>query len=648
MPDSASMSANRAVFLSYAHEDAVAALRIADGLRSAGVEVWFDQEGGLEHGDEWDAKIRHQIKECVLFLPLISANTQARLEGYFRIEWELAAERAMGIAHGVPFILPVVIDDTREPEALVPERFHKVQWMRLPGGAVSPEARARFLKLWSQRTGALHHVAVKVDAGPNGTVLTGVGAAEGTKRSRLQVAVWAMGACGVVAVAVFVVAKLGKKTAPPATQTSVSASVPLSEARQLVAKAWTLLNKVDSARAELEAADDLCKRAAALDSTDAEVWAAWSQVCSWLIYHDLDDTPGRREAASANADRALQLAPDSFEARLAQACYLVRGRGNYGVSERATDAEALLRTLLQQRNAEPRALLALGILQRNLGKVTDARATFEELARNPAYAATAWNEIGWAAYTARDFRAAEVAADRSIAHQPYYGNLWLKFSLAKNWHGDLLRGKAILDQMPRAFLREDVGAMIAYDFHYVRRDPISMLHVLDDVPREWLRSWSAGPTAYYRGWVQKLAGKDELARIEWRAARLLVDQRLADRPNAPELLRIKGELLARMGDRVEAGQLLRLARELRKEQYPLVEAYDCLLLEQFDEALALIEKTVKDGPRLNDLTAASLRLRPDFDPLRAHPRFQALLARLEADPRFSPDAKEPAQKSVTP
>lgn len=31
-----------AVFLSYAHEDADAACRIAYALRAAGVEVWFD------------------------------------------------------------------------------------------------------------------------------------------------------------------------------------------------------------------------------------------------------------------------------------------------------------------------------------------------------------------------------------------------------------------------------------------------------------------------------------------------------------------------------------------------------------------------------------------------------------------------------
>ena len=34
---------NKAVFLSYASQDAEAAKRICDALRAAGVEVWFDQ-----------------------------------------------------------------------------------------------------------------------------------------------------------------------------------------------------------------------------------------------------------------------------------------------------------------------------------------------------------------------------------------------------------------------------------------------------------------------------------------------------------------------------------------------------------------------------------------------------------------------------
>jgi hypothetical protein len=79
-------TASRAVFLSYASEDAPAAQRIAEALRSGGIEVWFDREE-LRGGDAWDQKIRQQIRDCRLFVPIISANTEARLEGYFRREW---------------------------------------------------------------------------------------------------------------------------------------------------------------------------------------------------------------------------------------------------------------------------------------------------------------------------------------------------------------------------------------------------------------------------------------------------------------------------------------------------------------------------------------------------------------------------------
>src|SRR5438105_10920763 len=120
----------KAVFLSYASQDGAAARNICDALRTAGVEVWFDQSE-LRGGDAWDQKIRRQIKECALFVPMISANTQARLEGYFRLEWRLADQRSHLMAKGRPFLVPVVTDDTHDSEANVPDSFLEVQWTRL-------------------------------------------------------------------------------------------------------------------------------------------------------------------------------------------------------------------------------------------------------------------------------------------------------------------------------------------------------------------------------------------------------------------------------------------------------------------------------------------------------------------------------------
>jgi len=127
---------NTAVFLSYASQDADAARRICDALRSAGIEVWLDQSE-LRGGDAWDQQIRQQIRACALFIPVISAHTQARLEGYFRREWRLAVDRTQDMADDKPFLVPVVIDDVADADAHVPEAFRAVHWTRLPRGETS-------------------------------------------------------------------------------------------------------------------------------------------------------------------------------------------------------------------------------------------------------------------------------------------------------------------------------------------------------------------------------------------------------------------------------------------------------------------------------------------------------------------------------
>ena len=145
----ATPSPKGAVFLSYAREDIDAARQIAEALQAAGIEAWFDREE-LRGGDVWDQKIRRQIRECALFVPIISDNTQARLEGYFRLEWKLAAQRTHTMATAKPFVVPVVIDATDDAELHVPDEFRVVQWTHLPGGAATADFCARMKALLSE------------------------------------------------------------------------------------------------------------------------------------------------------------------------------------------------------------------------------------------------------------------------------------------------------------------------------------------------------------------------------------------------------------------------------------------------------------------------------------------------------------------
>ena len=143
---------DNAVFISYAREDLPAVQKMKAGLDAAGITTWFDLER-LEGGDDYDRKIQRNIARCSYFVPVVSATTQRRVEGYFRREWSYAIDRARNIAEGALFILPVCIDDTNVASAQVPDKFKALNFTRLPGGEVSPEFARRMQDFLAARHG---------------------------------------------------------------------------------------------------------------------------------------------------------------------------------------------------------------------------------------------------------------------------------------------------------------------------------------------------------------------------------------------------------------------------------------------------------------------------------------------------------------
>ena len=141
---------DNAVFISYAREDLPAVQKLKAGFDAAGIKTWFDLDR-LEGGDDYDRKIQRNIARCSFFIPIVSATTQRRLEGFFRREWSYAIDRTRNIADGALFILPVCIDDTNSGEAQVPDKFRSVHFTKLPGGEVSPEFAQRIRDLLSSR-----------------------------------------------------------------------------------------------------------------------------------------------------------------------------------------------------------------------------------------------------------------------------------------------------------------------------------------------------------------------------------------------------------------------------------------------------------------------------------------------------------------
>ncbi len=132
---------DNAVFISYAREDLRAVQKLRAALEAGGIRTWFDAER-LEGGDDYDRKIQRNIAHCSFFIPVVSATTERRIEGYFRREWSYAIDRARNMAEDALFIMPVSIDEA--DHARVPDKFKAVHITRIDDD--STEGLVRRLK----------------------------------------------------------------------------------------------------------------------------------------------------------------------------------------------------------------------------------------------------------------------------------------------------------------------------------------------------------------------------------------------------------------------------------------------------------------------------------------------------------------------
>jgi len=631
--------ASRAVFLSYASQDAEAARRICEGLRGAGVEVWFDQSE-LRGGDAWDQKIRRQIRECALFIPVISANTQQREEGYFRLEWHLAEQRSQLIARGRPFIVPVAIDGTSDADALAPEAFLAVQWMRLPKGQPSPQFASQVKQL-------LEGFRPPAETKPNGDSPS-VRAADGgpidPRRSRRPLALAG-------AVVVFIGAGVffaehywhapsdatGQKSTlkPPGENGAVSPNStavppPQSEARQLAVQASVLFEKWSSTLDDFAAADGMLKHALELDPNDGEIWAISSLLNSYYGGRGFDRSSARSMAARSQAERALTLSPSSVGALFAQGYWQARNDPKPEV------AQATLEKVLKLDPNQGRAGIVLSEIYFREGRFADGMALLERAALQPDTAAYAGYVEFLEYFRLARFVEADRAIRQSVAAGPSANNEAGLGMLLLTWKGDVDGAERALEAVPLEERDEHRTVWITAQMQLCQRKPDEALKTLGRLPDEFIQdSWFAGPKAYWEGRAYALAGRAEAARLAWEAGLDLVEARLKTATTDFRLHLMRGELLALLGRSDEALQEARTTSEL-VDAGPMDWTFSNLriyaALGRVDDALPLLAKMLAQGGvgrTINvgwPLTPALLRVDPIWDPLRGDPRFQKLVA----------------------
>jgi TolB-like protein/Flp pilus assembly protein TadD len=639
-----SAAENKAVFLSYASQDAAAVERIAEALRAAGVEVWFDRNE-LVGGDAWDQKIRKQIADCALFVPVISAATQARHEGYFRLEWKLAAQRTHMMSGVKAFLLPVVIDETRDAEAHVPGEFKEVQWTRLRpayGGLAPADETA--IAAFGERVQRLLRGSAVLQPAPE-TTARGLDPRVTPKAGRrVPAATWIAAAVVVLVLTGAVAAWLRRVpvAGPRGADVTVGANAEMGE---VLTKVRRTRVKIDVTRAELEAASSLLEFADRQHPNNPEIWAEWSLVDARFVNEMLDYSDARRDSMRQRALRAYGLAPEAPLARLAQAQALVTL--NSGDAKVLAQAKALLEPLADKLDVDPGVLLLLSWVSRERKNPEASFRYLDRLAQLPGGAALAHLNRGIALVYAERWADAEVEIDRAMALGSAAQQWMWKSYIQAMWHGEMAGARQSVAAIPAVFLQEDFPAAAVFWIKLWSRDWDGAQAVMRAVPRDYIDSGAlSGPTGYFKGWVLARAGKAAAAEMELRAALDVVEARLKAKPNVRSLLVAKALVLVALGEREQAERVRRSVVELYGEE-PEAWTDNFLTSELLPPELA-IQALAKQADTSAFLTAARMRLDPYLDRLRGHPDFAALQARIEADPRLSPGARNHLTASPAP
>jgi tetratricopeptide (TPR) repeat protein len=609
------------VFLSYASQDSDAAQGICDALRARGVEVWFDQSE-LRGGDVWDQKIRRQIKDCRLFVPLISANTNARAEGYFRLEWKLAVDRSHLMADDEPFLVPIAVGGLSEADARVPDRFRDVQWARLGTKDTLESIAARVSKLLADPPAGLAR-----ERPP------GAAAMPWYAQPRY---LWTV--AGIVIALSFALRPLWhtKREAAPAAA-AVGSATPVSEATQLSRRAIGLTTKFNFKRGDLAVAADLARKATELEPTLALAWGARARVETAWLHRNWDVSPERRKAILDLATRATALDPEEPNALWSQGMVLRFQRA-------IPDAIALFQRALKVAPDDNYIRRALAAAFRIQGRNEEAIAAYEEaLRRDPRDALAHYSlSVLYAGFaTLKDNNPANVDLalkhlDRSIELEAgNSGALLQKAAVLAAWKGDLPAARAALDRFSRLPVEEttdDRAIFFQMWIALLEHEPARALEAAARTTSAYFEdAIVAQPIGWMKGLAHKVAGRTSAAAEEWRTAEALLRARLEAKPNALPTQAELAVTLALLGRKDEAAkQFARYDASMREQGRAGTLSHVRYYSAMGDGKRAVLAiRDARETP-LMWVTNAPLARDPWFDPIRGQAEFKALLKELDS------------------
>ena len=195
--------------------------------------------------------------------------------------------------------------------------------------------------------------------------------------------------------------------------------------------------------ADVRLAIQLYRRAVGVDSSFALAWARLARAEAFVYWFG-DRSPGQLTRVEQAARRAVALAPDLAETRIAMGYYQYWGLREYAAALDEFAAAAKR----EPNNAE--VAYVSGLVLRRQAKWDQAIASFRHAVELDPRSVENLFELASVFFFTRDYAEAERTVDRATALAPDSPNLYaLRMMLYLNWEGSL--------EKPRRLMREALG-----------------------------------------------------------------------------------------------------------------------------------------------------------------------------------------------
>jgi non-specific serine/threonine protein kinase len=365
------------------------------------------------------------------------------------------------------------------------------------------------------------------------------------------------------------------------------------------------------------------EQAVALDPGFVEAWARLARAQSLLYFNG---TPTREGATRARvaAERAVALGPDRPHGYVAMSYYQRCVIG---------DLPQALERLLDARARAPSDADVLGTLaytEQRVGRWEQSLDHFRQAqVLDPRSVLTAWR-VGELLLMLRRYEESAEAIDRGLALAPEHISLFQHKAMISLAQGDLAGARRVLEAVPDTV---EPTALVAHLAAYW-----DLAWVLDEAQRDLLlrltpSSFDGDRALWGLCLFQAAALKGDRAavRAHAEAARAGFEEQLRAAPQDAQrhlLLGLALAYLGRKGAAVREGErgleLMTLPTDALSDPYLehlLVRIY--ILVGQHDKALDHLEPLLKIPYHLSP---GWLKIDPNFDPLRNHPRFRKLVA----------------------